>query len=60
MNKTTRMVFIALIVAQALVLHVVEGMIPLPIGVPGARLGLANIFFSWCSLQPSSEVTCRR
>ncbi|MBP1919502.1 Gx transporter family protein [Youngiibacter multivorans] len=44
MNKTTRMVFIALIVAQALVLHVVEGMIPLPIGVPGARLGLANIF----------------
>lgn len=44
MKNTTRMVFIALIVAQALVLHVMEGMIPLPIGVPGARLGLANIF----------------
>lgn len=44
MNKTTKMVFIALIVAQALVLHVLEGMIPVPIGVPGAKLGLANIF----------------
>ena len=38
------MVFISLIVAQALVLHVLEGMIPVPIGVPGAKLGLANIF----------------
>ncbi len=44
MNKTTKMVFISLIVAQALVLHVLEGMIPLPIGIPGAKLGLANIF----------------
>jgi len=44
MNKTTKMIFISLIVAQALVLHVVEGMIPVPIGIPGAKLGLANIF----------------
>jgi len=44
MNKTTKMIFISLIVAQALVLHVLEGMIPLPIGIPGAKLGLANIF----------------
>ncbi len=44
MNRTTKMVFISLIVAQALVLHVLEGMIPVPIGVPGAKLGLANIF----------------
>lgn len=44
MNKTTKMIFISLIVAQALVLHVIEGMIPLPIGIPGAKLGLANIF----------------
>ncbi len=44
MNKTTKMIFIALIVAQALVLHVLEGMIPLPIGIPGAKLGLANVF----------------
>lgn len=44
MNKTTKMIFISLIVAQALVLHVIEGMIPVPIGIPGAKLGLANIF----------------
>ncbi|HBT19013.1 MAG TPA: heptaprenyl diphosphate synthase [Clostridiaceae bacterium] len=44
MTKTTKMIFISLIVAQALVLHVLEGMIPLPIGIPGAKLGLANIF----------------
>ncbi|NLC66028.1 MAG: Gx transporter family protein [Clostridium sp.] len=44
MNKTTKMVFISLIVAQALVLHIVEGFIPFPIGIPGAKLGLANIF----------------
>lgn len=44
MTKTTKMIFISLIVAQALVLHVIEGMIPLPIGIPGAKLGLANIF----------------
>jgi len=44
MNKTTKMIFISLIVAQALVLHVLEGMIPLPIGIPGAKLGLANVF----------------
>lgn len=44
MNKTTKMIFISLIVAQALVLHVLEGMIPIPIGIPGAKLGLANIF----------------
>lgn len=43
-SKTTKMIFIALIVAQALVLHVLEGMIPVPIGIPGAKLGLANIF----------------
>lgn len=43
-SKTTKMIFIALIVAQALVLHVLEGMIPVPIGIPGAKLGLANVF----------------
>lgn len=45
MNKSVlRMTFVSILVAQALVLHVVEGMIPVPIPVPGARLGLANIF----------------
>ena len=43
MNKTRKMVFIALLVAQALVLHIFERMIPVPFIAPGAKLGLANI-----------------
>lgn len=39
-----KMVFIALLVSQALVLYWVEGLISPPIGVPGAKLGLTNIF----------------
>ncbi len=43
MNKTTKIVFIALLVAQALVLSIIERMIPLNFMIPGAKLGLANI-----------------
>lgn len=43
MKNTNKMVFMSLLVAQALVLHVIEGMIPIPFITPGARLGLANI-----------------
>ncbi|KGM96473.1 heptaprenyl diphosphate synthase [Clostridium novyi A str. 4552] len=41
--KTRRMTLIALLVAQGLVLHVIEGMLPIPFIAPGARLGLTNI-----------------
>ncbi|EDS76775.1 Gx transporter family protein [Clostridium massiliodielmoense] len=41
--KTRKMTFIALLVAQGLVLHVIEGMLPIPFIAPGARLGLTNI-----------------
>lgn len=41
--KTRRMTLISLLVAQGLVLHVVEGMLPIPFIAPGARLGLTNI-----------------
>jgi len=34
---------LALLVALALILHAVESMIPTPLPVPGAKLGLANI-----------------
>jgi heptaprenyl diphosphate synthase len=37
------MVLIGLFVAIATVLHIVESWIPIPIPVPGAKLGLANI-----------------
>jgi heptaprenyl diphosphate synthase len=37
------MVLLSLLVSQALVLHVIERMIPVPIPVPGVKLGLANV-----------------
>ncbi|MEW5920071.1 MAG: Gx transporter family protein [Bacillota bacterium] len=42
-NKTFHMVYLALLVAFAVALHTVEAALPLPVPVPGARLGLANI-----------------
>lgn len=44
MRKNTRLlVYLSVLVAQAIVLNWVEGLLPLPLPVPGARLGLANI-----------------
>ena len=43
MNKTFRIVFIGLLVSQALALYTVESMIPVPFITPGAKLGLANL-----------------
>jgi heptaprenyl diphosphate synthase len=42
-SRTFRLVYLAVLVAMAMALHAVEGMLPLPHLVPGARLGLANI-----------------
>ncbi|SCZ76315.1 Gx transporter family protein [Acidaminobacter hydrogenoformans] len=42
-SKTRTMVLIAVLVAQAIVLSLVERMIPFNFSVPGAKLGLANI-----------------
>lgn len=43
MKKTSKMIYIALLVAQALVLYIVESMIPMPFITPGAKLGLTNL-----------------
>lgn len=43
MRKTSRLVYVGLLVAQALVLHIIERMIPVPFITPGAKLGLANL-----------------
>lgn len=43
MNKTRRIVLLALFVTIASVLHVVEGFLPIPLPIPGVKLGLANI-----------------
>ena len=43
MKKTNKMIFISLLVAVGLALGVLESAIPLPMAVPGARLGLSNM-----------------
>lgn len=43
MKRANKMIFVSLLVAIALALSVLESTIPLPIAIPGARLGLANI-----------------
>lgn len=42
-NTTRYTVVLSLLVAMAGALHVVEGWVPVPLPVPGAKLGLANI-----------------
>jgi len=43
MNKIQRYIFLSLLTAGALILSIIEGMIPLPYVAPGAKLGLSNI-----------------
>lgn len=43
MSKSRKLIFIALLLSQALVLSFIERSIPFNFGVPGAKLGLANI-----------------
>lgn len=43
MNSTRKLTLIAVLVAQAIVLHIFEALIPIPIPIPGVKLGLANI-----------------
>ncbi len=41
--KTRNILFLSLIVATGICLHIIESSIPVPFIVPGAKLGLANI-----------------
>ena len=44
MSRTQKMIYIALLVAQGVVIGLVENMIPYPFAfAPGAKLGLANL-----------------
>lgn len=40
---THRLVFLALLVAMGTALHVAEALLPIPLPIPGVKLGLANI-----------------
>lgn len=42
-KKTFKMTYIALLIAIGLVIHMIEAYIPIPVSLPGAKLGLANI-----------------
>ena len=42
-SDTRRLVFLSMLVAMGTALYVVEGMLALPLPVPGVKLGLANI-----------------
>jgi heptaprenyl diphosphate synthase len=48
MRKTQKLTFISLLVAQALVLYLIERMLPIPFIAPGAKLGLSNIITTVC------------
>ena len=43
MTPTKKLAVIAMLVAQASVLHYMESLLPNPIPIPGVKLGLANI-----------------
>ncbi len=43
LNKTSKMVYMSLLVSMALILSLIERMIPVPFVTPGAKLGLANL-----------------
>ena len=43
MEKTKKLMYMSLLVAMALMLHIVERNIPIPFITPGAKLGLTNL-----------------
>lgn len=43
MKNTRKMIFLSLLAALGIVLGLFESIIPLPVAIPGARLGLSNM-----------------
>ena len=43
MNKTRKMMSVTMLVAISILFHLIESMIPIPVPIPGFKLGLANI-----------------
>ncbi len=48
MKKTNKIILMSVLVSQALILHLIESMIPVPFITPGAKIGLANIITVVC------------
>lgn len=43
MTGTKKLAVLSMMVSQALILSIIESWIPAPVGIPGVKLGLANI-----------------
>ena len=43
MSKTKKMTTITMLIAISILFHMIESMIPIPVPIPGFKLGLANI-----------------
>jgi len=41
--KTRNLTILSILISQALALHVIERLIPMPVPIPGVKIGLANI-----------------
>jgi heptaprenyl diphosphate synthase len=46
-NGTQRLALLGLLTALALIASYIEMLIPIPIGIPGVKLGLANLIIVW-------------
>lgn len=54
-NKTQKIARLGLLTALALIASYIEVLIPLPIGIPGVKLGIANLVIVWAlyTLKPA-------
>ena len=46
-NRTGKIAYMGLLTALALIVSYVEFLIPIPIGIPGVKPGLANLGVVW-------------
>ncbi len=64
MSKTKYIAICGVLTAAAIVLHIIEAMLPNPLPIPGVKLGLANIITLWCiyqlGLKPAFTITVLR
>lgn len=57
-QRAERLAQLGLLTALALIASYIEFLIPLPVGIPGVKLGLANLIIVWAlySLKPGETV----
>lgn len=49
--NTEKVVWLACLLAFAMIISYIEALIPIPLGIPGAKLGLANVAIVFCLYQ---------